>query len=242
MVSISVVTVTFNAVKDLPRLVDSLREQTDRNFDWIVVDGASKDGTQGVIADAHDLVSTTISEPDNGFFHALNKAIKLVKTEYYVVLGADDVLFPEAIAKFRECAKRTNADMIVAGVTMGKKIVKRYRPNRRWRSPGAMFTSHSVGTLLKTALHARFGQYSYRYPIFADSLFMKQVATSDGTTVALGDFVAGDFCMEGGISKADFVRALCELWLVQRQTGENKFLQFVLFEMRILLHLFRVIS
>ena len=43
--SISIITVTFNAGAPLPTLIDSLRAQSDRNFEWIVVDGASTDTT-----------------------------------------------------------------------------------------------------------------------------------------------------------------------------------------------------
>lgn len=238
--TISVVTVTFNAATDLPRLFASLRGQTDRDFEFIVIDGDSKDDTKNIIASAHDIVTFTVSEADDGFFDALNKAVARVKTDYYVVIGADDEFFPDAIENFRECAARTNADMVVAGVRMGEKVVKRYRPKMRWRSPGAMFTSHSVGTLFKAHLHREFGKYTLRYPIFGDSLFMKQIAISRKTKVVLGDFVAGTFCIEGGFSNADFARSVCELWLMQRQTGENKILQFILFQLRILTHIRRV--
>src|SRR5574343_103309 len=85
--SISIITVTFNAAAHLPTLIDSLRNQSDRGFEWIVVDGASTDKTVDLL-EASGIVTTWISEPDFGIYDALNKAIRLSTGEYYLVLGA----------------------------------------------------------------------------------------------------------------------------------------------------------
>ena len=53
--TISVVTATRNAVEHLPNLIESLREQTDRDFEWVVADGASDDGTLELLRDITDL-------------------------------------------------------------------------------------------------------------------------------------------------------------------------------------------
>ena len=87
---ISVLPVTFNAIDMLPGLIDSLKAQTDRCFEWIVVDGASTDGTIELIKSSNDIVTQWISEPDFGIYHAMNKAIQLATGDYYLVVGADD--------------------------------------------------------------------------------------------------------------------------------------------------------
>jgi glycosyltransferase involved in cell wall biosynthesis len=207
-----------------------------------VIDGASKDQTQEIIAGAQDVVTFTVSERDYGFFDALNKGVRAVRTDYYVVLGADDVLFPDAIANYKAWAEQTGADMLIANVKAGNKIRRGYKPQNAWLGPAFMWTSHSVGTLLKRDLHKRFGEYSLRYPIYADSLFMKRVALSPETKVAAADFVAGEFSMDGGFSKENYVRSLCELWMVQRETGENPLLQYALFQLRLLRRLGRAVA
>jgi len=239
--SISVVTVTLNASQYLPGLIESLRVQTDRGFDFIVIDGASKDGTQSIVASASDVVTYTMSEPDRGFFDALNKAIRAVKTDFYLVMGADDRLEPDAIANFKEVAERTGADVVIADVKAGKTIRRGYHPERHWLGPARMFTSHSVGTYMRTKLHDRFGEYSWRYPILADSHYVKRLCLSPEVKVVAGDFLSGEFAMDG-FSNNNFVRALCEYWLVQRDTGENPAIQFLLFQIRVLRYFPRVIS
>lgn len=238
--TISVVTVTLNAAKDLPGLISSLRGQTDRNFKYVVIDGASKDGTQDIIASAGDVVTYTISEPDRGFFDALNKAIRVVETDFYIVMGADDRFEPNAIAKFKEVAQKTGADVVIADVKAGKTIRRGYHPERRWLGPARMITSHSVGTYMRTNLHDRFGDYSWRYPLLADIHYVKRLCLSPEVKVVAGDFLSGEFAMDG-FSNNNFVRILCEYWWVQRDTGENPLLQYLLFQIRAIRYLPRVI-
>jgi glycosyltransferase involved in cell wall biosynthesis len=241
--SISVVTVTLNAAKSLPGLITSLRNQTDADFEYIVIDGASKDGTQDIIASASNIVTYTISEPDHGFFDALNKAIRAVKTDFYIVMGADDLLEPDAIANFKAVAERTSADVVIADVKAGNKIRRGYYPKRRWLGPARMITSHSVGTYMRTNLHDKFGIYSWRFPLLADIFYVKRLCLSPDVKVVAGDFLSGEFAMEGFSNNTNnFVRLLCEYWLVQRETGENPLLQYLLFQLRVLRYLPRVIT
>lgn len=239
--SLTVVTASLNAAACLPALLHSLRSQADRDFDFIVMDGGSRDGTLALLEASPDLVTHVSSQPDHGFYDALNHALRLIQTDYYLVLGADDVLYPDAIANFKMCAADQRADMVVAQVKAGRRLLKGYRPHNAWLGPGHMFTSHSVGTLLRTSLHQRLGNYSYRYAIYADSLFMKNVAQTPGLVVCAGDFIAGEFNPNGGFSRTNFVRSLCELWMMQRETGENALLQYGLFQARLLWNLPRVL-
>lgn len=239
--TISVVTVTLNAAKHLPGLVGSLRNQTDPAFDYVVIDGASKDGTKEIIASAGDIVTYTVSEPDHGPYDALNKAIRAVKTDFYIVMGADDRFEPTAIAKFKEVAEKTEADVVIADVKAGKTIRRGYHPERRWLGPARMITSHSVGTCMRTNLHNQFGYYSWRYPLLADIHYVKRLCLSPDVKVVAGNFLSGEFAMYG-LSNSNFVRSLCEYWWVQRDTGENPFLQYLFFQLRVLRYFPRVIT
>jgi glycosyltransferase involved in cell wall biosynthesis len=239
--TITVVTVVLNAAKVLPRLVEVLRGQTDRDFEFIVVDGASHDGTQDIIASAPDLVTRSISEPDQGFFDAINKAIGLIKTDYYLPMGADDILYPDAIAQFRAVVQKTQADVVVADVKAGKGLRRGYHPQMGWLSPSRIYTSHSVGTLIRTNLHARFGLYSLKFPISSDTLFVKRMSIAQDVKVVAGGFVSGEFALEG-FSNNNIVRSICELWMVQRETGENPLLQYLLFQLRLFWNFPKIIS
>src|SRR5262245_157296 len=99
--TISVITPTYNAATTLPRLIASLRTQTDRDFEWVIADGHSNDGTLEMLRGIDDLDIRITSQPDYGIYDALNRGVRTCSGEYYVVIGADDFFEPEAIRNFR---------------------------------------------------------------------------------------------------------------------------------------------
>lgn len=90
---ISLVVATLNAARTLPRCLDSLRAQTFRAFEVIVVDGASSDGTVELLRAAGDVVAEWRSAPDGGIYAAWNRALPLARGEWIAFLGADDWLW-----------------------------------------------------------------------------------------------------------------------------------------------------
>ncbi len=239
--SISVVTVTLNSANPLPRLIDSLRRQTDRDFEYVVIDGASRDGTWDIVQAARDVVTYAVSEPDQGIYDALNKALRALRTDFYVVMGADDFFYPEAIARFKSVVRETGADVVVAAVKAGPVIRRGLHIERAWRGHAAMVTSHSVGMLFRARLHERYGNYSLRYPLLADGHFIKRVCTAADVKTVAADFIAGEFGM-GGSSGRNLVAALCESWQIQLDSGERPLVQYLLFQLRLLRNLPRIIA
>lgn len=226
--TISILTATFNADEFLPALIASLRAQTDRDFEWIVVDGGSTDTTVDVIKSAGDIVSVWISEPDFGIYDALNKAIRLASGDYYLVLGADDRLLPEAIAQYRSHARQSQADIITAGIVCsGKTSFGSF--GKSWlHGMFAYVSGHSVGTLIRRSLHDRFGAYSRRFHIAADMYFLKTVCQAPSTALYRADFVAGEHG-GSGISSQDKAATFCDCFRVQLETEPGKLLQVILF-------------
>lgn len=231
--SISVITVTYNAANLLPGLIDSLRAQTDHDFEWIVADGASTDTTVELIKSAGHLASNWISEPDFGIYHAMNKALQLATGEYYLVLGADDRLNPDAIAQYRNHARKSEADIVTALIKRNG-IIEQHKPCRTWLyAHHAYVSEHSVGSLIRKDLHEKFGLYSKRYPIGADLLFLKKVCSSPVVKVTKADFVAGTFGFTG-TSREDRAGAICDYFRAQLETEKNKYLQIILFAAKVL--------
>jgi len=225
---ISIITATFNAAALLPGLIENLSAQTDRNFEWIVIDGKSTDTTRQIIESAGSIVSTWISEPDFGIYDALNKAIRLASSEYYLVLGADDRLLPEAIAQYRSHAEQSKADIITAGIIYnGEASFGGY--GKSWlHGMFAYVSGHSVGTLIRRSLHERFGEYSRRFHIAADMFFLKTALQASNTTLHRACFVAGKHGTTG-ISSQDKAATFCDCFRVQLETEPGKILQVFLF-------------
>ena len=230
---ISIITATYNVETIIPALIASLKTQSDSDFEWIVADGGSNDGTLELLAQAaFDLNIVIDSRPDFGIYDALNRAIHLSTGDFYLVIGADDTLYPDAIANFRKHATATNADIIAAKIVCNGKIVG-VRRQRAWLyGQFAYVSAHAVGSLIRRSLHQRLGFYSSKYPIAADQLFLLQAVKSGAQCVSV-DSIVGEFCSKG-LSGTDILGVLSESFRVQVKVGENPYIQFLVFSLRVI--------
>lgn len=112
---VSIITITFKAENTLPPTMQSLREQSCRNFEHIIIDGASTDNTISVARSLSSSPATRIlSEPDNGIYDAMNKGLRMARGQYLLFLNAgDSFASPDSLRKFAEAAS-DNPDIIYA--------------------------------------------------------------------------------------------------------------------------------
>lgn len=86
----SIITVTYNAEAVLEDTILSVLSQTYRQVEYIIVDGASKDGTPAIIHRYKERIARIVSEPDRGLYDAMNKGIRLATGDYLCFLNAGD--------------------------------------------------------------------------------------------------------------------------------------------------------
>lgn len=86
----SIITVTYNAEAVLEDTIQSVISQTYHHVEYIIVDGASKDGTLSIIDRYKDRITRIVSEPDKGLYDAMNKGIRLATGDYLCFLNAGD--------------------------------------------------------------------------------------------------------------------------------------------------------
>ena len=89
---VTIVTVTYNAASGIEDTIKSVVNQPVKNFEYIVIDGNSTDGTQEIVEKYIDKIDVWLSEPDHGIPDALNKSVKLAKGKYLLFILAGDKL------------------------------------------------------------------------------------------------------------------------------------------------------
>ena len=92
---LSIITINLNNINGLRRTIDSVICQTWRDFEWIIIDGGSTDGSKELIEQYKTHFSYWCSEPDKGVFNAMNKGIAKAKGEYLLFLNSGDALYDE---------------------------------------------------------------------------------------------------------------------------------------------------
>ena len=94
---ISVIVAVYNGAKTLQHCIDSVSNQTYLNKELIIIDGCSTDGTIDILMTNNDKIAYWKSEPDNGIYHAWNKALGHASGDWICFLGSDDYLWRRSV-------------------------------------------------------------------------------------------------------------------------------------------------
>lgn len=166
---VSVITVSYNSAETIAETLNSLRKQSCKDFESIVIDGNSKDGTQNIIQSFGDVVKQFISEPDKGIYHAMNKGIDLAKGRYISFLNSDDRYPSNTIQAISE--QNTDADIFYGNMIKERKLsgtvyTRTERPNLK-NMEQTMSVFHP-STFAKSDLFRTLGKFSLKYNMAAD--------------------------------------------------------------------------
>ncbi|AWV97245.1 glycosyltransferase family 2 protein [Arcticibacterium luteifluviistationis] len=90
MAKVSIITITYNAEKVLERTIKSVVSQAFRDFEYIIVDGDSKDGTKAICEQYSQHIDIFSSEKDDGIYDAMNKGLRLANGDFVWFMNAGD--------------------------------------------------------------------------------------------------------------------------------------------------------
>jgi glycosyltransferase involved in cell wall biosynthesis len=107
---LSVITVVYNNAKDIERTILSVVQQTYGNIEYIVIDGASTDGTLAIIHQYQNQIAQIISEPDKGIYDAMNKGLSIATGDYVLFMNSGDEFFEKDTVE-KVFNKAQNADI-----------------------------------------------------------------------------------------------------------------------------------
>lgn len=99
---ISIITISYNSGETIAETIDSVLNQTYSNYEYIIIDGGSKDNTMEIVDSYGDRIAYKISEPDKGISDAFNKGILAATGEIIGICNSNDLLLPDALEKIAE--------------------------------------------------------------------------------------------------------------------------------------------
>ena len=232
---ISVITVTKNSEKFLEENINSLTKQTYKNFEHIIIDGKSTDGTLEIIKKHRDKIDYWVSEPDEGLYDAMNKGIKACTGDIIGILNSDDIYFSEALKFVNQYfTEQENLDFLF-GTVEKHKLMHGYYPEKiKWTF--GFYTTHSVGFFIKKSSQMKIGFYDTRYKYSADyDLFYKMIVKKKMFGIATKkNEIFGKFRQGGLSSRIKYLDFLKENNRIRINNGQNILFVYLIFVLRLL--------
>lgn len=211
MPKITVITPTYNSEHTLDGTIGALLRQTFSDFEYIIIDGVSKDNTIDKIKsyisafEAKGVNVRIISEPDKGVYDAMNKGISLAQGELIGITNSDDWYEDNALDtmwnKYTD-GRTDKSNSMIYGIERVWKDDKIFNVQRR----GASFISESVlphsTFFVAKQVYEKHGAFDLSVKILADYDFICR-CVSKGVKLEEVDVVISNFCL-GGISSSYF--------------------------------------
>jgi glycosyltransferase involved in cell wall biosynthesis len=212
---LSIVSATLNSEERIGRFIESLKLQTSKEFTWYVVDGGSEDRTVELIQEL-DFSRVRVVKRSS-LYEALNAAIEMSDSEYYLVAGDDDILASDAVSIANKIISESdsNADIINFNCKIDDQVRRPKGGWLVWRGVQVFAPAHAVGMLISKKLHLRqdIGYYDARYTIAADQDFLiKSYIT--GVSQYYSDNILGTFS-RGGVSSKKRLETLRQWTSIQ---------------------------
>jgi glycosyltransferase involved in cell wall biosynthesis len=172
---LSIVTINYNNLEGLKRTFESVVNQTWQEFEYIIIDGGSTDGSAAYIESKSENINYWVSEPDKGIYNAMNKGIAKATGEYLLFLNSGDHLYDFKVLE-QNHNKITEQDIIYFNLNVvdgNNAFIKEY-PHKLPFSYLINDTLPHPATFIKGTIFNKIGLYDESLKITADWKFFIQ--------------------------------------------------------------------
>lgn len=178
----SIVIATKNVVDVLPKCLESIKKQDEKDYEILIVDALSEDGTREIISNNKEYIAWWVSERDGGIYDAWNKAIKRVRGEWIYFIGADDELKDPGV--LRDVKHFISKNKIDSDIVYGKVALKKDNScktvNQEWTEMKEDFARglkgiHHQGVFQRRAIFDNGVIFNPEYKIAADEDFIRKI-------------------------------------------------------------------
>lgn len=196
---LSVITINYNDASGLRKTVNSVVNQSWKDFEYLVIDGGSSDESVSVIEEYQKNIHYAVSEKDNGIYNAMNKGIKAAKGKYLLFLNSGDYLVADTVFENVFSTFMSDADFICGHIYYeqdGKAIVKEH-PELMTFSYLVSKTVYHPSTFIKRTLFEKHGLYNENNKIVSDWEFFFKTLGLNGASYKKVHHTITHFDMNG---------------------------------------------
>jgi glycosyltransferase involved in cell wall biosynthesis len=216
----SIVTVVFNGARTVEAAIRSVSAQSFRDFEYIVLDGASTDGTTAILEKHAGSIDYWLSEPDSGIYNAWNKALSVARGEWIAFLGADDVYCADALQHYAHAIAALSDDTVQyvssrVRLTKADTVVRTFGAGWSWPAFSHHMTVAHVGSMHRRRLFEEYGRFNESYRVCGDYELL--LRPREHLRAAFVDRVTATMAF-GGVSN-NVRLALAEQELAKRTSG-----------------------
>lgn len=204
-IKVSIITINFQNNTGIRQTIESVISQTYNNIEYIIIDGASTDGSIEIINQYADQLSYFVSESDNGIYHAMNKGWKKATGEYCLFLNSGDYLYKNTvIEQVVNKIPETPADIIFGDLYA-------FDENQYWVTSfkekiSLYYFHHSFiphpSTFTKRSLLIELNGFYEHYKVISDWAFFVRCFLHKASFQQI-DIVTTAFYMQGSSSNSD---------------------------------------
>lgn len=180
---ISIITVCYNSEATIRDTIESVLSQSYSDVEYIIIDGASSDGTMQIVEEYCNRISTVVSEPDKGIYDAMNKGIKLATGDVIGILNSDDFFADNTVIS--AVADVFENDDSISGIYGDLIYVQRNNCDikirdyssdffTKWKIRFGLMLPHPT-LYLKREVFTDFGFYKLTYRVAADFEFIARL-------------------------------------------------------------------
>ncbi|MBP6754582.1 MAG: glycosyltransferase [Bacteroidia bacterium] len=201
MFKFSIITVNYNNFQGLQKTFKSIQNQTFLNFEFIVIDGGSNDGSQEFIILNSKNISYWVSEKDNGVYHAMNKGLKVATGDYCIFLNSGDYFYESSVLGKVSSLIKYDA-VFVYGLIEWETTKQLWNPKRDLKDYEMAFQSlipHQA-CFFKTELLNKMGGYKEKYKVISDWGLMLEILKNEHQTQKIELIIS--ICENQGISSS----------------------------------------
>lgn len=200
---LSIITINYNNAEGLRKTMESVLSQTYKDFEYVVVDGASSDCSVDVIRasalQAEGLSMRWISEPDTGIYNAMNKGIRIAQGDYLLFLNSGDFLIADDVLD-KVFTQDCNADIVCARCNVsdnGNVIWTSNPPEKVTFGTLYMVGLAHQSTFIRKILFEQYGYYDESYRYNADIEFWYRAIVDNGASTQKIDVITTDYNLDG---------------------------------------------